>query len=61
MTLLEPCNEGADLRMTCTMPSIEVGTVGGGTNLPAQVILNFLELYNREGCLPGYAGRQRSK
>ncbi|MNE81615.1 Hydroxymethylglutaryl-coenzyme A reductase [compost metagenome] len=22
--------------MTCTMPSIEVGTVGGGTNLAAQ-------------------------
>jgi len=25
-----------DLHMTCTMPSIEVGTVGGGTSLPAQ-------------------------
>ena len=24
------------LRITCTMPSIEVGTVGGGTNLPCQ-------------------------
>lgn len=25
-----------DLYMTCTMPSLEVGTVGGGTCLPAQ-------------------------
>ncbi|XP_039305202.1 3-hydroxy-3-methylglutaryl-coenzyme A reductase-like, partial [Solenopsis invicta] len=28
--------DGKDLRMTCTMPSIEVGTIGGGTVLPAQ-------------------------
>ena len=34
---MEPCGlEGADLRVSCTMPSIEVGTVGGGTVLPAQ-------------------------
>ena len=34
---MEPCGlEGADLRVSCTMPSIEVGTVGGGTFLPAQ-------------------------
>ncbi|XP_065220227.1 3-hydroxy-3-methylglutaryl-coenzyme A reductase isoform X2 [Planococcus citri] len=25
-----------DLRVTCMMPSIEVGTIGGGTSLPAQ-------------------------
>lgn len=25
-----------DLYISCTMPSIEVGTVGGGTFLPAQ-------------------------
>ena len=25
-----------DLYVSCTMPSIEVGTVGGGTVLPAQ-------------------------
>lgn len=37
LTLMEPCGlEGADLRVSCTMPSIEVGTVGGGTFLPAQ-------------------------
>ena len=36
LTLLEPANGGADLRISCTMPSIEVGTVGGGTHLAAQ-------------------------
>jgi hydroxymethylglutaryl-CoA reductase (NADPH) len=29
--------DGRDLYMTVTMPSIEVGTVGGGTVLAAQV------------------------
>jgi len=28
--------EGADLYISCTMPSIELGTVGGGTNLAPQ-------------------------
>ncbi|KAM7392462.1 hypothetical protein PAMA_007533 [Pampus argenteus] len=28
--------EGEDLYISCTMPSIELGTVGGGTNLPPQ-------------------------
>ncbi|XP_014478645.1 PREDICTED: 3-hydroxy-3-methylglutaryl-coenzyme A reductase isoform X2 [Dinoponera quadriceps] len=37
MTLMEPWGEeGKDLYVSCTMPSIEIGTVGGGTNLPAQ-------------------------
>lgn len=35
ITLLEETDEG-DLWISCTMPSIEVGTVGGGTSLPAQ-------------------------
>lgn len=35
ITLMEE-NENGDLWMCCTMPSIEVGTVGGGTSLPAQ-------------------------
>jgi hydroxymethylglutaryl-CoA reductase (NADPH) len=29
-------NDGKDLYLSCTMPCIEVGTVGGGTALPAQ-------------------------
>lgn len=28
--------ENGDLRVSCTMPSLEVGTVGGGTVLSAQ-------------------------
>jgi len=35
MTLMEETDDG-DLWISCTMPSIEVGTVGGGTGLPAQ-------------------------
>lgn len=36
MTLFEPANGGKDVHVSCTMPSIEVGTIGGGTTLPAQ-------------------------
>jgi hydroxymethylglutaryl-CoA reductase (NADPH) len=35
ITLMEETTDG-DLWISCTMPSIEVGTVGGGTGLPAQ-------------------------
>jgi len=35
ITLMEETEDG-DLWVSCTMPSIEVGTVGGGTGLPAQ-------------------------
>ena len=34
---MEPSgDDGQDLYISCTMPSIEVGTVGGGTVLPPQ-------------------------
>ncbi|KAL3290142.1 hypothetical protein HHI36_023506 [Cryptolaemus montrouzieri] len=37
MTLMEPWGtNGEDLYISCTMPSIEIGTVGGGTVLQAQ-------------------------
>jgi hydroxymethylglutaryl-CoA reductase (NADPH) len=36
ITVMEAVNNGNDLYISCTMPSIEVGTVGGGTNLSAQ-------------------------
>eukprot|EP00526_Cylindrotheca_closterium_P004866 CAMPEP_0113648764 /NCGR_PEP_ID=MMETSP0017_2-20120614/25888_1 /TAXON_ID=2856 /ORGANISM="Cylindrotheca closterium" /LENGTH=629 /DNA_ID=CAMNT_0000561049 /DNA_START=314 /DNA_END=2203 /DNA_ORIENTATION=+ /assembly_acc=CAM_ASM_000147 len=36
ITLMEQVEETGDLWISCTMPSIEVGTVGGGTTLPAQ-------------------------
>ncbi|XP_068622301.1 3-hydroxy-3-methylglutaryl-coenzyme A reductase [Battus philenor] len=36
-TSMEVCGDGGDdLYVTCTMPSLEVGTVGGGTVLPGQ-------------------------
>lgn len=48
MTLMEATGEnGQDLYMTCTMPSIEIGTVGGGTILPAQAAC--LEILNVKG------------
>lgn len=37
ITLMEAAGPtGEDLHISCTMPSIELGTVGGGTNLPPQ-------------------------
>ena len=36
MTLMEAVNGGQDLHVSVTMPSVEVGTVGGGTGLSAQ-------------------------
>jgi hydroxymethylglutaryl-CoA reductase (NADPH) len=36
MTLMEAVNGGEDLHVSVTMPSIEVGTIGGGTSLHAQ-------------------------
>ncbi|KAL0278245.1 UNVERIFIED_CONTAM: hypothetical protein PYX00_000115 [Menopon gallinae] len=37
ITLMEPWGEdGRDLYISCSMPSIEIGTVGGGTVLPPQ-------------------------
>jgi len=36
LTIMEYAEDGKSLHVSCTMPSIEVGTVGGGTHLPAQ-------------------------
>lgn len=37
ITIMEASGHtGEDLYISCTMPSIELGTVGGGTNLPPQ-------------------------
>lgn len=48
MTLMEPFGDhGEDLRISCTMPSVEVGTVGGGTVLPAQA--SCLEMLGVKG------------
>ncbi|KAL6633667.1 hypothetical protein ACP70R_026338 [Stipagrostis hirtigluma subsp. patula] len=43
ITMLEAVNEGDDLHISVTMPSIEVGTIGGGTCLASQAAcLNLL-------------------
>lgn len=36
LTTMETSENGTDLQISVTMPSIEVGTVGGGTHLPSQ-------------------------
>ncbi len=38
MTLMERAGDGKSLLASVTMPSIEVGTVGGGTALPPQKV-----------------------
>ncbi|OIV93817.1 hypothetical protein TanjilG_03780 [Lupinus angustifolius] len=43
ITMMEAVNNGKDLHISVTMPSIEVGTVGGGTQLASQsACLNLL-------------------
>ncbi|XP_073440192.1 3-hydroxy-3-methylglutaryl-Coenzyme A reductase [Dendrobates tinctorius] len=55
ITLMEatgPTNE--DLYISCTMPSIEIGTVGGGTNLaPQQACLQMLGVQGASTEYPG--------
>lgn len=53
MTLME--KEGEDLYMSVSMPSIEVGTIGGGTHLPPQAAA--LDLMGLKGANPDKAGR----
>merc|ERR1711892_652888 len=57
---MEPWGEhGEDLYMTCSMPSIEVGTVGGGTVLPAQS--SCLEMLGVKGPHPTMPGENASQ
>ncbi|MBA0573169.1 hypothetical protein Golob_000458 [Gossypium lobatum] len=43
ITMMEAVNDGKDLHISVTMPSVEVGTVGGGTQLASQsACLNLL-------------------
>ncbi|KYN02273.1 PREDICTED: 3-hydroxy-3-methylglutaryl-coenzyme A reductase [Cyphomyrmex costatus] len=63
LTLMEPWGvDGKDLRITCTMPSIEVGTVGGGTGLPAQgACLAMLGIKGAHPTEPGQNARLLSQ
>ena len=58
MTLMEPVGNG-DLHISVTMPSIEVGTVGGGTALSAQrASLDMLGVAGAHAEEPGENARQ---
>jgi len=60
ITLMEPWGStGEDLYITCSMPSIEVGTVGGGTVLPAQS--SCLAMLGVKGSHPTQPGENASQ
>ncbi|XP_041042595.1 3-hydroxy-3-methylglutaryl-CoA reductase a isoform X2 [Carcharodon carcharias] len=60
ITLMESTGvSNEDLYISCTMPSIEVGTVGGGTNLPPQqTCLQMLGVQGASREFPGENARQ---
>ncbi|KAH9822387.1 hydroxymethylglutaryl-coenzyme A reductase-domain-containing protein [Melampsora americana] len=62
MTLMEPINNGKDLLITCTMPSIEVGTIGGGTILaPQGAMLEMLGIKGSHPTTPGDNARMLAR
>lgn len=63
ITIMEPWGEnGQDLYISCTMPSIEIGTVGGGTILPAQsACLDMLGVRGPNEDSPGANSKQLAR
>ncbi|GJS97360.1 3-hydroxy-3-methylglutaryl coenzyme A reductase [Tanacetum coccineum] len=58
ITMMEAINNGKDLHVSVTMPSIEVGTVGGGTQLASQsACLNLLGVKGASKVEPGSNSR----
>lgn len=58
ITMMEAVNGGKDLHVSVTMPSIEVGTVGGGTQLASQsACLNLLGVKGANKESPGSNAR----
>ncbi|XP_077215831.1 3-hydroxy-3-methylglutaryl-coenzyme A reductase 1-like [Tasmannia lanceolata] len=58
ITMMEAVNDGKDLHVSVTMPSIEVGTVGGGTQLASQsACLNLLGVKGASMESPGANSR----
>lgn len=57
ITLMEV--QGNDLHVSCTMPSVEIGTIGGGTVLQPQSAC--LELLGVKGCSATTAGSNSSE
>lgn len=61
MTLMEKTVDG-DLRISVTMPCVEVGTVGGGTSLPAQkASLKILGVAGANATKPGNNARKLAR
>ncbi|KAI4320900.1 hypothetical protein MLD38_034333 [Melastoma candidum] len=59
ITMMEAVNDGKDLHISVTMPSIEVGTVGGGTQLASQsACLNLLGVKGAIADMPGANSRR---
>lgn len=62
MTMMQPCNDGQDLLISVTMPSIEVGTVGGGTILaPQRAMLEMLGVAGANNASPGENAKQLAR
>lgn len=62
ITMMEAVNGGKDLHVSVTMPSIEVGTVGGGTQLASQsACLNLLGVKGANKESAGANARQLAK
>ncbi|CAK9156280.1 unnamed protein product [Ilex paraguariensis] len=58
ITMIEAVNDGKDLHISVSMPSIEVGTVGGGTQLASQsACLNLLGVKGARKESPGSNSR----
>ncbi|KAI4325396.1 hypothetical protein MLD38_030801 [Melastoma candidum] len=58
ITMMEAVNDGRDLHVSVSMPSIEVGTVGGGTQLASQsACLNLLGVKGASNDSPGSNSR----
>ncbi|OAD07314.1 hypothetical protein MUCCIDRAFT_33890 [Mucor lusitanicus CBS 277.49] len=59
ITLMKSVNNGSALHISCSMPSIEVGTVGGGTILPPQQAM--LDMLGVRGPHPTHPGKNAQK
>ncbi|KAI4327875.1 hypothetical protein L6164_020286 [Bauhinia variegata] len=58
ITMMEAVNDGKDLHISVSMPSVEVGTVGGGTQLASQsACLNLLGVKGASKGSPGANSR----
>ncbi|KAH7289704.1 hypothetical protein KP509_30G015300 [Ceratopteris richardii] len=62
ITLMEPARNGRDLYISVRMPSVEVGTVGGGTQLASQAAcLNMLGVKGANMESPGANAQRLAK